>query len=365
MKKSLVSALLVGLVACKSKGAEPSKPAPETGKAANAGSANTPAPPAPPAPPKPTPKELLMALGKTKLAELQKAYPDHNTGEKLISVEGKCTRANAEETTTAVAAIDAWIKASKPKLTPMNSSDITLGCVETNGLVADVHVDMQSAGAKPTQTGFWWTLRINNGKITVIDSVTGPAQETWMEWVQEKSLYTLLLVDLDHDGLLDVVSTKVGHEGGSPMSDFEVKLFPTAKPAALAIGQSSNLSIGPTQAQPLLDKGTLILELLGKTKSEAVCVTTAKGWTNCPEAAEALKIENALAAAALLAQLSDNDLRDREVLVESLTALGIPAAEQESMLPPAPPSPATGSATGASGSAAGSAAPAAGSATTK
>lgn len=289
--------------------------------------------------PKPSAKDQLIALGKRKLAELTKANPESPDTAGLIPALGTCVRPTDEQRATLLTTASAWITQAEPRYA-VGVPTMTVGCVEKTGIVVDLQADLTPRGTKPSggkgATGFWWTLRIDGAKLTTLDRVTGPALESWMEWVQERSLSTVVLADLDKDGLLDVVSARVSHEGGSMLENYDVSVFPTAKPGKLSQGESSSVAIRPTRPQPVLAAGTVVLALEGKESHDATCVTAARGWSRCPAVADVLKTEAAIQAATYLSSLEDRNMQDRDALVESLDGLEVPAAEQAAILPPAP-----------------------------
>jgi hypothetical protein len=332
-----ISCALVVLSAVACKKTEPAPTPPPTVPANVVGSAAAPAAPPPVAatPKVPAQVEKLVQLGKDKLAELRKSQPSEpasEASEHTISALGACTRPTEAEVATLTKTLTGFVTKSIPKGGKADAANFNFGCVEKNGVVVDAQVDFLDAAGQPT-AGHWWTLRVNGEKIATLDHVTGPAQSTWMEWVGEKSLFTIVLVDLDKDGLLDVVSNRELHEGGSPLADFELKLFPTAKPAAIALGKDNSTGISVTALQPGLADGVLSLLFMGKIKNIAGCVKLAPGLKPCPSSDAALAIEQQMEAAVTLSELKS--ISDREEIAAALTTLGIAADKQADWLPAA------------------------------
>ncbi|MEO7730249.1 MAG: hypothetical protein ABIY55_04705 [Kofleriaceae bacterium] len=107
-----------------------------------------------------------------------------------IPAFGACARPTTEERAQiarAIAAADHDAKAAQ----------LTFGCKDPNGVVVDVAYDRK--GRNDRLIGVWKIVRASstaaNARVTRLVEYVGESQESWMEWSNEVTVTTNLLVD--------------------------------------------------------------------------------------------------------------------------------------------------------------------------
>ncbi|CAN5916824.1 hypothetical protein BH11MYX2_BH11MYX2_16490 [soil metagenome] len=247
--------------------------------------------PAPPPVAKPDLAAMLKMLGARVQAEQAAAYPAVEAGAgyqasdpgeqapgKLFAV-GDCERPSETER----AAITKRIRATVNRY-----AWISFGCDERNGIVVDATYDIG-------HIGYWKILRVTDKKITTLSSLSGESSQDWMEWADEQTVSTWALVDVDGDGLLDVVSLHTQHEGGSSTTDIDVELRRSSDNKVVKLGGFERL-----RDYGFVRGSTSTLVLRASTSDDGEpdaaaqyrCIV-ASGFTDCPAATEAARIDHA------------------------------------------------------------------------
>ncbi len=269
----------------------------------------------------------LRALGTRKARELAASPTSTTDGE--IAAVGPCTRPTPGQRERASAAIDAWLARTHPAERATLGSEPRFGCVDRAGFVVDVQADLETAQGKHGQ---WSIVRVSGDAVDELASVHGTALDNFMEWAQETTLATVVLADLDHDGLFDVVALADSREGGSSIHDGTLSL--------LLSSTKQSRRLGSVNSMVEAARGTtsdLVLAITDHNQPTIYrCVEINATLTRCPDATRARRFIDAVAAADRVAQAG---FRDREGLAADLELLGVPAADRERLLADALPTP--------------------------
>lgn len=325
------------------KPAQPAAPTAPTAPATLTTPTTEVAPPAVVAPPS-TLLDHLRELGKRTLVELSVPAPvvDHAAAEPTheIPAFGACARPTADERAQIARAITAADHDAK-------DAPLAFGCKDPNGIIVDVAYDRK--GRDDRLTGVWKIVRASspaaNAHVTTLVQYIGESQEYWMEWSNEVSVSTNLLVDLDGDGDHDAVIARNIHEGGARGSEVEVSLWVSRKRRMLLLGTIrdyfSVVSKPPHGAgAPLVIRSDRVNPDRGP--SEYRCIEPIGKLDICPAIAEARHVDRAIEIANGFVNgttygPAKNAEPDRELLAELLGELRVAPAEQAALLAEAVP----------------------------
>lgn len=281
----------------------------------------------------------LQLIAKQRLDALHGERPDHDVEpvpgrddveeRLLIPVLGTCARPSTEERAKLARRVEAWIKRRHPRARRVDGEigNVSFGCVERDGIVIDAQADLETGRSR---VGWWWTMRVTDAKIEVIEETSGCAVVDCMEWSDVASVQTLVLADLDGDGTRDPIIVRDRHEGGA------------ARRLDVIVGKTvvgrveGELSLPPLQPLP---PTRAILVSVDAAYGEQVyrCITATGPWSYCPAAEEATLRVRQLAAAEALGASASAMLDDHDALADVLETLGV--GDRERYLAAAAPSP--------------------------
>lgn len=134
-----------------------------------------------------------------------------------LGPEATCARPTAEER----AAVGKALAAADPAMRTAISASLRFGCKERGGMVVDIDYVPAAAGGVDARhdTEVWKVVRVSEAKadarVTVLGRYSGEAKDIWMEWSNEVTLGTMLLADLDGDGVRDAILIRDQQEGGA------------------------------------------------------------------------------------------------------------------------------------------------------
>src|SRR5688572_1265653 len=155
----------------------------------------------------------LWEIGARAQAQLAETAPTDSPTR--IPAAGACERLTAMQQTQLRSRLAAWIDQtySDEKRGAKIELEFRSGCVEPDGLVVDMNVDRtRKAGGRLSR---WWIVRVTTGDIAILAERTSEAKIDWMEWSNMGTISVLALVDLDRDGVREVVWTRTDKEGGA------------------------------------------------------------------------------------------------------------------------------------------------------
>ncbi len=269
--------------------------------------------------------ERVRELGKRRAAELAwPPRPDPSTDE--ITAYAACTRPSASDKKAIQAQVIDWVNRANPKEIgdPDSEVGVVYGCVEKNGIVLDVQSDRDLKSDPHRHVGRWWTVRKKDAAFQVLAQVSGTATIDAMEWASEPSMGTLALIDLDHDGLLDVISRHTEHEGGAILSDFAFSAITSANGKTTQLGSfSGNFDLVTG------DAGTVVIRVRETHDDKLAFYRCLDGATlaRCPASHAARRRDHALDVAGKLAR-GELFLQDRDQAAEVLDLLDVPDGER-------------------------------------
>lgn len=271
-----------------------------------AAAAPAPAPTVAPAPAvAPAPTEVwkqLAALGLRRLKQLRPAAVANAVPQKqrpeipvLDRAGASCVRPTKAEQAAlrkAVAADDA--------LATGDSLSLRFGCVEPMGVVVDVSYEHG-------QRGVWKVVRASStapdARVTTLSRIAGTATDYWMEWVNEATLHTMVLVDLDNDGTRDPLIALNEHEGGAMSNHVTLSIWLSLPEKLLQLGQIQDY-VGVLE-QPWISGGALVLTIdreFPPAPRRYRCVNQAGRLDLCRAITEARRFDRAIAIASGLTQ---------------------------------------------------------------
>ncbi len=288
----------------------------------------------------------LAALAARRRAELDALVPEppSSTTDHLAAL-AFCPRPTAAELAALRARVSAWIDRAAPSERQREDSigSFAAGCAEAAGVVVDVQADLYDRGARDRfaagvrRHGHWWTLRVGAGSIDVIAHVRGIARDDFMEWSWIQTSATLVLADLDGDGLLEPLLVRDAHEGGATS---ETTLSVAVVAGVRDVGHHAG-SIGLARWQPPPGEGVVVVALAGSAGSRTIfrCVDAAPTWHACPASALAERHDRALEAIRVLNGGLPHGTPDRELVEHLLAVLDIPADQRAALVARSPIAP--------------------------
>jgi hypothetical protein len=284
----------------------------------------------------PDPDADVKAFGARARADLERRYPalagDAAGGE--IPSLGSCRRPDAAERQALRALV-------APGVADDELEHIAYGCVERGDVVVDVAFD--TTGANNRRTGVWRIVRANaaTAAAATLATYSGTSIQDFMEWADEVTVATLALVDVDGDGVRDVVIARRRHEGGSSSSETELSLWRSRDGRVVPIG-----TFGGARADVRVARGSgraLVLAFERARDDNAgaavwyACVDPRGGVRfACADGARARRIARRLEIAAALADGAYAPL-DRDRAAELFAELDVPAAARRALLAALPP----------------------------
>ncbi|HEY4183076.1 MAG TPA: hypothetical protein VGM90_39910 [Kofleriaceae bacterium] len=302
---------------------------------------------------KPDLAAMLKQLGTRLHVDLDAAYPAIGSSEPYPATDSEeqppgkifatepCARPDDKER----AAITKRVRA-----TVDSGAWLSFGCEDRNGIVVDATFDTakKRRDGGTDLTGHWKILRVSAKKITTLYTLDGESSQNWMEWSNEQSVSTWALVDLDGDGVHDIISLRTVHEGGSSSSDIDVELRRSSDNKLITLGSFTGLrdcgfARGSTSTL-VLHTSTLDDEWNEKDAHYQCLAST--GLTDCPAAAEAARIDHAVQIADWFVAghayaPADSALPDRDQLGEMLDVARVTGDERARLLAAADETPAS------------------------
>lgn len=226
--------------------------------------------------------------------------------------------------------------------------DLRFGCKERGGIVIDLVYEREPRS-------IWKVVRASDAtaaaRITTLLQETSLSRMQWMEWAPLLSLRTMVLADLDGDGVRDPLAQRSQGTGGSSAQDVTLSAWPSTTRRRVTLGDAGQGA--QVAAQTWQPGAPLVLRMHERdegqtgdpTRSDAQvryrCVALTKPATAgamtgsiapCPESAAARQHERAAQIAIGFAQGTTypphgRALPDRQLLAQLLGELGSPAAE--------------------------------------
>lgn len=157
---------------------------------------------------------------------------------------------------------------------------LTFGCVDRAGIVVDVQADL--VGRAGTLAGHWWVVRLTGHSIHVLAAASGEAVLDCCHSDRPgrtvlTSVETVVLADLDGDGVLDPVIAREARVDGE--ADGDVRIFVSRRgrldEVGRLFGQVADESALGRIASLHFERGD------GDTFDIHRCVTTRRRWTRC------------------------------------------------------------------------------------
>jgi hypothetical protein len=227
--------------------------------------------------------------------------------------------------------IGAWIDRQYPRerSVPDFPLAIAAGCKTRQGIVVDAHAERGPRTKDPLATiRRTFVLRVSPGQIEKLAEKQAEGSDRAMEWSDEGSVETLALVDLDGDGVQDVVIDHLEHEGGAIHSGYTIEVLRSRNAARVQVASFyGDLSVvgNPT--------GPLVLAV-GSTdvNHEYACLGDDLKLARCPAAEVARLASKRLEIADRYARLQASEVPDRDLLADELGILGVAAAERAPLL---------------------------------
>jgi len=275
----------------------------------------------------------LRAIGVRRARELAASAPTLAGQE--IAAAGPCIRPTAVQREAITTTVDAWIGRTNPGSHPSAELDLAFGCVDRAGVVVDAQQDLSEGDSS---SGHWWILRVNNDRVDELATVTGTALGSFMEFASESTITTVVLADIDHDGVLDVVARTDDREGGSNRHDGTLSLILSSTRHAREIadvGGDVTAAAGAT--------ADLVLAITENNRPTAYrCVEANASLSRCPDAERARRFAAAVAVAGVLARTgsSDSPVPTRDDLATELDAVGVIGPDRDRLLAAVSPTPA-------------------------
>jgi hypothetical protein len=193
--------------------------------------------------------------------------------------------------------------------------DLSIGCQESSGFVP-VALG-QDRDSKTQKTRRNYLLRVSTDAIERVAVTTSAPRHLWMEDADEGRLELLAQIDLDGDGVPDLVWSDTEHEGGAPSYANVAVRYGNGRKADIAT--IKNL-VGVQ-----IQNGALVMaaESREDNRQHYGCVGKDLRVTVCPAARQLQRAEDRRDVAARYADMRLEDLPDRELLAEELAMLGI------------------------------------------
>ncbi len=310
MRATYVALIAVG---CGSKGKPPPVTAPE-GPVVIVDDA--------PLPPDPLPE--LAAIGEHQRERLELRWPVlTGTDDSELLAFGPCRRLDVPQQAAVTARIRTWMAkayaADNGNLYD-DAPKVAFGCADTqHGIIVDVQADRGRPPQHPI--GRWWTLRVGDD-IKVLAELKGSPESYFSEYAIERTLHTIALADLDHDGVLDPIVTRVDHEGGSSTNRIELltplSSAPAVRPPIAELGDTIELPRGQRR-----DATTVVVKITthGHESHPAYrCIDGGTTLARCHDAEIARTVDRALATAAAIGEsLPDRDEMDAQLTLLELS----------------------------------------------
>ncbi|HEY4059370.1 MAG TPA: hypothetical protein VGM39_22285 [Kofleriaceae bacterium] len=295
-------------------------------------------PPAPVAPAKPDLAAMLKVLGERLQHELDAAYPPlvvpeawsdrnaDNFADGKIFALGNCERPTDIERASI---------AKRVRAVTSRYAQLSIGCKERDGIVVDATYDTGSERLE----GHWKILRVTPTKIATLDSMSGESEQYWMEWSTEQQVFTLALVDVDGDGIKDVVTARTEHEGGSSTTYYVLELRRSTDHKMVELGTLDGL------AELDFARGSTSTLVLRTTAGEwnddhqeqqFLCITSTS-LAACPASLEAARVDHAVEIATWFAtahayEPAGASLPDRDLLSQLLDVVRVIGTERATLL---------------------------------
>jgi hypothetical protein len=219
-----------------------------------------------------------------------------------------------------------WLDREHPDEKAVDDGDAALvlnvGCRDPSGFVG---VDVsQDRAAKTGGSGIRrnYILRVFADKLDEVEQRPSTPSTSWMEWADEGRLDLLGQLDLDGDGSLDLLIGHTDHEGGDPTSSTQVSVV-------YASGKTVDIAAVTELSAATLINGQLVIA--GADKQQHVrfaCVAKDLRLSPCPASASATKAAERRAIADRYANMTADDVPDRELLATELRTLGVKPAPE-------------------------------------
>jgi hypothetical protein len=272
----------------------------------------------------------------TELSTLAAKYGKQLAGNGWPVTKG-CTTPTKAESADAKKRALAWIDTQHPneigEMVVAKDSlelEIHVGCKDASGaVVLDVSQDRERKKAKgaANATRRNYVLRVSSTVEVIAEDESSPTM-SWSEWADEGRISLLAQVDVDGDGVQDIVYSDHEHEGGSTITNDRLHV----KLATGTVGEAGDIT-------ELADVQVLGKQLVIAASNKAdnriyVCVGRDLHLAPCA-AAKALQL--AADRYSVSEQIAQQDPpADKDVVAAQLTTLGVSAKKKAQLVALAP-----------------------------
>lgn len=252
-----------------------------------------------------------------------------------IAADSRCVRPSAKETKLLRKKVGAWIDRTYANELPTGDlgDEAVIGCKDAGGVIVEVHADREGrynnkALGRRDRLRRHWILRVTDDGITQIADKTSESTIDAMEWSDEGFVSALALIDLDADGIRDVVWASVEHEGGAVRSGFTVFVWRSATAT-----NASVLTLDDAYLYTAIIDDSVVFTLATSDNPFAFgCLTPTLAIVHCASGEIAKREQRRFEIAARYSTIKADALPDRELLAEELAILRLPNDERPPLL---------------------------------